>query len=77
MISPFILQLLFWAAIGGTLYGTYVLIKLGNWAWFFPLIFGPLVARIIFERLMIAFQSYEKLCDIHQQITQIKGIQDE
>jgi len=27
MISPFILQFLFWGAIGGTLYGTYVLLK--------------------------------------------------
>ena len=32
MISPIILQVLFWGGIGGTLYGTYVLVKLDNWA---------------------------------------------
>ena len=30
MISPFILQLLFWAGIAGTLYGAWVLYTLDN-----------------------------------------------
>ena len=33
MIAPVILQILFWGAIGGVLYGTYVLVVLGSWAW--------------------------------------------
>ena len=66
MISPLILQLLFWAGIGGCLYGTYVLIRLGDWAWPFPLILGPLVVRVIFERAIIAFRSYDRLTEIGQ-----------
>ena len=39
MIAPVILQILFWGAIGGVLYGTHVLVVLGNWAWPLSLVF--------------------------------------
>ncbi len=64
MASPILLQILFWAGIGGSLYGTYVLIQLGNWAWPFPLILGPLIVRVIFERAIIAFRTYDRLGEI-------------
>ena len=64
MVSPAILQVLFWAAIGGCLYGTWVLIQLGNTLWFMPLIFGPLLTRVIFERALIAFRSYDRQCEL-------------
>lgn len=68
MVSPVILQLLFWAGIGGCLYGTYVLIMLENWAWPFPLIFGPLIVRVIFEKFILAFRTYDRLCDVHEAV---------
>ena len=40
MVSPFLLQILFWAGIGGVFYGTYVLIKLDHWAWWIALLAG-------------------------------------
>ncbi|MDH3695122.1 MAG: hypothetical protein OER96_11200 [Gammaproteobacteria bacterium] len=39
-IMPYALQLLFWAGIGGTLYGTWWLYANDNWAWIMSLIFG-------------------------------------
>ena len=68
MISPYLLQFLFWTAIAGCLYGTYVLIKLDNWAWPFPLVFGPLVVRVLFEKLIISFQTYDRIDRIYQQL---------
>jgi len=64
MISPFLFQILFWAGIGGVLYGTYVLIKLEQWAWWLALIFGSLLTRVIFERAMLLFRSYDRLVEI-------------
>lgn len=64
MASGAVLQLLFWAGIAGCLYGTYVLYMLGNWAWPFPLLLGPLVVRVAFERAIIAFRSYDRLSAI-------------
>ena len=64
MISPVILQVLFWGAIGGVLYGTYVLLILDNWAWPFSLIFGVLAVRIIFELGILAFRTYDRLGEI-------------
>ena len=66
MILPIIIQILFWGGIGGTLYGTYVLLKLGNWAWPLALIFGTLAVRVFFERMILAFRAYDRLgviCD--------------
>ena len=64
MISPFLLQILFWAGIGGVLYGTYVLVKLEQWAWWLALVFGSLLTRVIFERAMLSFRSYDRLVEI-------------
>lgn len=64
MIAPVILQFLFWGGIGGTLYGTYVLVELGHWAWWMALVFGVLMTRVVFEFGIIAFRSYERLCEI-------------
>ena len=64
MVAPILLQILFWAGIGGCIYGTYVLIALDHWAWWTPLVFGTLVTRVIFERTIIAFRSYDRLSEI-------------
>ena len=68
MISPLIIQFLFWAGIGGCFYGAYLLIKLGNWAWPFPLVLGPMIVRVIFEKFIISFQTYERINDIYNEI---------
>lgn len=64
MIAPVILQILFWGAIGGVLYGTYVLIVLGNWAWPLSLVFGILAVRVMFELSILAFRAYDRLGEI-------------
>lgn len=64
MIAPVILQILFWGAIGGVLYGTYVLIVLGNWAWPLSLVFGVLAVRVLFELSILAFRAYDRLGEI-------------
>ena len=61
MVSPLLLQVLFWAGIGGTFYGAYVLIQLDNWAWGPALVFGTLGTRVLFERLLLSFRSFEHL----------------
>ena len=73
MVSPIILQILFWCAIGGTLYGAYVLYNLGNWAWPFPLIFGTLLVRVIFEAAILAFRTYDRLGEIRDELRQANG----
>jgi len=73
MASPVLLQLLFWAGVAGSLYGAYVLFQLGNWAWPFPLLLGPLLVRVIFERAIIAFRSYDRLCDIQARLNGVNG----
>lgn len=69
MISPTVLQLLFWAAIGGTVYGSWVLFGLDNRAWPIPLVLGPLVLRVVCERALIAFRSYNCLVEIRDQLS--------
>ena len=68
MISPLILQLLFWGAIGGTLYGTYVLIEIGHWAWPLPLVFGTMAVRVFFETTILAFRTYDRLGEIRDEL---------
>lgn len=68
MISPAIIQVFFWAGVIGSFYGAYVLYQLGNWAWPFPLVFGPLLTRLIFEHAILAFRAYDRLGDIHDTI---------
>ena len=69
MISPVFLQILFWGAIGGVLYGTYVLIELGNWAWPLSLVFGTLVVRVMFEMAILAFRVYDRLGEVRDALT--------
>ena len=69
MIAPALLQVLFWGAIGGVLYGTWALVQLGHWAWWVPLVFGSLATRVLFEGAILAFQSYERLCEIRDALT--------
>ena len=66
MISPILLQVIFWAGVAGSFYGTYVLVSLGNWAWPFPLIFGPLILRVIIEGAILAFRAYDRLVEISE-----------
>lgn len=66
MIAPVVLQILFWAGIGGTLYGTYVLIHLGHWAWWMALIFGTMATRVIFEGAILLFRTYDRLGEIRE-----------
>ena len=63
-IMPYALQLLFWSGIGGVLYGSWWLYSLGNWAWVMSLLFGTLFTRLIFEGLMLRYQSYLRLTEI-------------
>jgi len=70
MIAPVILQILFWAGISGTIYGTYVLLQLGHWAWWIALIFGTLTTRVLFEFGILTFRSYERLCEIRDLLKQ-------
>ena len=57
-LTPFILQLLFWAGIGGTLYGTWWLFVHDYWAWIMSLLFGPLLTRMIFENMMLRYTTF-------------------
>ncbi|WP_265570763.1 hypothetical protein [Sphingomicrobium nitratireducens] len=68
MIAPAVTQILLWAGIAGCLYGAWVLYKLGNWTWPFPLLLGPLIVRLFFERLIIAFRSYDALRAIERNL---------
>ena len=70
MISPLLLQILFWAGIGGTLYGTYALIRLEHWAWWLALVFGILGTRVIIEFGILAFRAFDRLNDIRTLLAQ-------
>ena len=67
-IMPVALQALFWAGIGGTLYGTWWLYSHGNWAWIMSLVFGTLLTRLIFESFILRYQTYLVLTEIHRKI---------
>ena len=67
-ITPVVLQILFWAGIGGTLYGTWWLYRHENWAWIMALVFGPLLTRLIFENFMLRYQTYFCLRDIRDKL---------
>lgn len=77
MISPALLQLLFWAGIGGVLYGTYTLITLDQWAWWMALVFGTLLVRVIFERAMLSFRAYDRLEEINSRLMSLEARQEE
>jgi len=67
-VMPFALQVLFWAGIGGTLYGSWWLFSHDNWAWIPALVFGTLVTRLIFESFIIRYQTYLCLTDIRKKL---------
>lgn len=64
MIAPYVLEILFWSGIAGTLYGSYWLFSHDHWAWWIALIFGTLVTRLIFEFALLAFRSYDRLVEV-------------
>jgi len=64
MISPVLLQIVFWAGVCGTFYGTFVLYSLGNDVWPLPLIFGPLLIRVLVESWILAFRTYDRLVEM-------------
>ncbi len=65
---PYALQVLFWAGIGGTLYGTWWLYTHENWAWIMALVFGILLTRLIFESFILRYQTYLCLQDIRTKL---------
>jgi hypothetical protein len=67
-LSPKLLQALFWAGIGGTLYGSIWLFVHDNWAWIMALVFGTIGTRLIFENMLLRFKSYEALRDIRDHL---------
>ena len=67
-IMPFALQTLFWAAIGGTLYGAWWLYSHDNWAWIIALVCDSLGTRLIFESLILRYRSYIVLTEIHRKL---------
>lgn len=69
MIAPYILELLFWAGIAGTLYGSYWLYSHDHWAWWVALVFGTLLTRLIFEFALLAFRSYDRLVEIRDALS--------
>ncbi len=64
MVSPVILQVLFWAGIAGTFYGAYLLLTLDHWAWWMALVFGTLLTRVMFEFAVLSFRTYDRLSEI-------------
>lgn len=73
MIMPFALKLLFWSGIGGTLYGSWWLYTHDNWAWMMSLSFGTIVTRLIFESLIIRYQTYVRLTEISEALKSKKS----
>ena len=67
-IMPVALQFLFWAGIGGTLYGSWWLYSNDNWAWLPALVFGILVTRLIFESYLIRYQTYIILTEMKSKL---------
>ena len=72
MIAPYVLELLFWSAIAGTLYGAYWLFTHDHWAWWLALVFGTLATRLVFEFGLLAFRRYVCLVDIRDALVNSK-----
>ena len=69
-ITPVALQFMFWAGIGGTLYGTWWLYIHNNWAWIMSLIFGTLMTRLLFEAFILKYRTYICLRDIRDKLNE-------
>ncbi len=67
-IMPAALQGLFWAGMGGTLYGTWWLYSHDNWAWIMSLTFGTLMTRLLFESFILRYQTYVCLKEIREKL---------
>lgn len=72
MIAPYLLEVLFWAATAGTLYGAFWLFTHDHWAWWVALVFGSVVTRILFEFALLAFRSYDRLVEIHDTLKELR-----
>ena len=68
MLSPILLQILFWGGVGGTLYGASWLLIRGNWAGWMALTFGLVGVRFIFEMAILSFRNYEALDEIRKKL---------
>jgi len=68
MVAPYVLEILFWTGIAGTLYGAWWLFTHDHWAWWLALVFGILVTRVIFEFALLAFRSYDRLVEIRDAV---------
>ena len=68
MVAPYILEILFWAGMAGTLYGSWWLFAHDHWAWWIALVFGTLVNRVIFEFALLAFRTYDRLGEIRDKL---------
>ena len=64
MILPYLLQVLLRAGIGGVLYGSWIVFDRDHRAWRTSLVLGSLVTRVLFERAILAFQTYDRLNEI-------------
>jgi hypothetical protein len=67
-IMPLALQVLFWAGLAGTLYGSWSLCVHDNWAWVMSLVFGSLLTRLTFEGFILRYQTYIVLTEIHTKL---------
>ncbi|MCB0112106.1 MAG: hypothetical protein KDE53_39560 [Caldilineaceae bacterium] len=61
MLAPLLLQILFWPAVGASIYYSIWLIVRGYRIGWVPLIVGTLSVRVLFETLITGFRIYEKL----------------
>ena len=73
MISPVLLQILFWPAIAASIYYSSWLILQGNLIGWVPLIVGTLFVRVFFEVFILLFRIYEKLTHIHTVLSKETG----
>lgn len=69
MIAPYILEVLFWGGLAGTVYGSYWLFSHDHWAWWVAFIAGTLLTRVLFEFALLAFRSYDRLVEVRDALT--------
>lgn len=67
-IMPYALQFLFWSGIAGVLYGSWWLFTHDNWAWMPALVFGTLVTRLLFESMILRYQTHVLLIGISDKL---------
>ena len=72
-VMPYALQMLFWAGIGGVLYGAWWLYTHDNWVWIVALVFGTLMTRLTFENFILRYQTYLCLVDIRDTLDRMNS----